>query len=100
MADTKLLKPEEEIFFTRPQLCVRWGGCSEKAITRVEKRLGLQPYRILRGIRYALSDILRIEAEGSTKPPKKFVGIRPHQRAELLRREQEEVGTPARVERK
>jgi hypothetical protein len=95
MADTKLrftpLKPEEEIFFTRPQLSVRWSGCSEKAIVRAEKRLGLQPYRILREVRYRLSDVLRIEAEGASRAPKKFVGVRPDQKAELLRREQEEL---------
>jgi hypothetical protein len=98
MADTKLrfapLKPEEEIFFTRAQLCQRWSGCSEKALLRAEKRLGLQPYRILRGVRYALSDILRIEAEGLAKMPKKFTGLRPDQKAELFRREREELSAP------
>ena len=66
MPDTNLrfgpLKPEEEKFLTRAQVCARWSGCSEKAVLRAEKRLGLKPYRILRGIRYALSDIMRIEA--------------------------------------
>ncbi len=95
MADTKLrftpLQPEEEKFITRAHLCARWDGCSEKALIRAEKRFGLKPYRILRGIRYALSDVLRIEAEGSSKAPKKFTGLRPAQKAELLRREREEL---------
>jgi hypothetical protein len=97
MPDTKLrftpLKPEDERFLTRAQLCARWSGCSEKALIRIEKRLNLTPYRILRGVRYALSDILRIEAEGSLKAPKRFVGLRPHEKAELLRREREELQT-------
>jgi hypothetical protein len=100
MADTKLrftpIRPEEEVLFTRAQLCERWSGCSEKALVRAEKRLGLRPYRILRGIRYALSDILRIEHEGVAKAPKNFVGLRPDQKAELLRREREELANPLR----
>jgi hypothetical protein len=81
----------DERFLTRPQLCERWSGCSEKALVRSEKRLGLQPYRMLRGVRYALSDILRIEAEASAKLPKRFTGLRPHEKAELLRLEREEA---------
>lgn len=99
MTDIRLdftpLKPEDEKFLTRAQLCARWSGCSEKALIRVEKRLGLKPYRILRGIRYALSDILRIEQEGSIKMPKRFTGLRPHEKAELLRRERETNETQA-----
>jgi hypothetical protein len=91
------LKPEEERFLTRVQLCQRWGGCSEKAVLRAENRLGLRPCRILRGIRYPLSDILRIETQGFGKMPKKFTGLRPDQKAELLRREREEVATPTRA---
>jgi hypothetical protein len=85
------ITPVTERFLTRPQLCERWGGCSEKALLRAEKRLGLHPYRILRGIRYALSDIIRIERDGTAKMPKKFTGLRPDQKAELLRREREEL---------
>jgi hypothetical protein len=84
----------EERFLTRPQLCERWGGSSEKALVRSEKRLGLQPYRILRGVRYALTDILRIEREGRAKMPKKFTGLRPDQKAELLQHEREELAKP------
>jgi hypothetical protein len=76
---------------TRPQLCERWGGCSEKALLRAEKRLGLSPYRILRGIRYALTDILRIERDGRAKMPKRFTGLRPDQKAALLERERQEL---------
>jgi hypothetical protein len=99
MQDTKLrfspLRPEEvgELFFSRQQLATRW-GCSEKAVLRCEKRLGLKPYRILRAIKYALSDIRRIEQESLAKPPRKFTGVTPAQKAELLRREREEAGTP------
>jgi hypothetical protein len=81
------------MFLTRAQLCQRWGGCSEKALLRAEKRLGLRPYRILRGVRYALSDIMRIEAEGLAKAPKRFTGLRPHEKTELLRREREDLST-------
>jgi hypothetical protein len=96
MADTKLrfspLRPEEvgELFFSRQQLATRW-GCSEKAVLRAEQRLGLKPYRILRAIKYRFSDIQRIEQESLSKPPRKFVGLRPDQKAELLRREKEEL---------
>jgi hypothetical protein len=100
MTDTKLrfspLDPREEQFITRAQLSARWAGCSEKAIVRAEKRLGLMPHRILRGILYAMSDVLKIEAEGSAKMPKRFTGLRPDQKAELLRREREEVTAPER----
>jgi hypothetical protein len=87
------LKPEDELFLTRPQLCTRWSGCSEKALIRVEKRFDLTAYRILRGIRYKLSDVLRVEAEGALRMPKRFVGLRPHEKAELRRREREELST-------
>ena len=83
MTDTKRFKPEDEKFLTRAQLCSRWGGCSEKALTRIESRLGLKAHRILRGVLYALSDVLRIEAEGSSKAPKRFSGVRPHEKAVL-----------------
>jgi hypothetical protein len=82
-----------ERLLTRPQLCERWGGCSEKALVRSEKRLGLVPIRILRGVRYALSDIQRIERDGRAKLPKKFAGVRPHEKA-LLQREREELSNP------
>jgi hypothetical protein len=85
------LKPEDEKLITRAHLCARWDGCSEKAVVRAEKRLGLQPYRILREIRYRLSDILRIEAEGSLRMPKHFSGVRPREKNELLRRERAEL---------
>jgi hypothetical protein len=84
---------EDERFFTRGQVALRW-GCSEKGVQRAEKRLGLQPYRILRGIRYRLSDIARIETESLQKLPKRFTGLRPDQKAELLQREREEVAMP------
>ena len=79
-----------ERLLTRPQLCERWGGCSEKALVRAEPRLGLEPIRILRGVRYALSNILDIERNGRAKLSKRFTGLRPDQKAELLRREREE----------
>ena len=88
---TTKLAPIEERFLTRPQLCERWGGCSEKALLRAEKRLGLSPYRILRGIRYALTDILRIERDGRAKMPKRFTGLRPDQKAALLESERQEL---------
>ena len=88
---TTELAPIVERFLTRPQLCERWGGCSEKALVRSEGRLGLQPIRILRGVRYRLSDILRIERDGESKLPKRFTGLRPHEKAELLRCEREEL---------
>jgi len=91
---TEISAAMAERLLTRPQLCERWGGCSEKALLRSEKRLGLEPIRILRGVRYALSDILRIEREGRVKLPKKFTGLRPDQKAELLRREREELAKP------
>src|SRR6516165_10059285 len=95
MTDRKLrftpLDSKEEGFITRAHLCARWDGCSEKAIIRAEKRLGLVPHRILRGVLYALNDVRRIEAEGSAKMPKKFTGLRPDQKAELLQREREEL---------
>ena len=73
---------EDERFFTRGQVALRW-NCSEKGVQRAEKRLGLQPYRILRAIRYRLSDIVRIEAESLKKLPKRFTGLRPAQKVEL-----------------
>ena len=85
-----------ERLLTRPQLCERWGGCSEKALVRAEPRLGLEPIRILRGVRYALSNILDIERNGRAKLPKRFTGLRPDQKAELLRREREEDDLPPR----
>jgi hypothetical protein len=95
MSDRKLsfspLGSKDEQFITRAHLCARWDGCSEKTIVRAEKRLGLAPHRILRGILYAMSDVLRIEAEGSAKAPKKFSGLRPDQKAALLRRERKEL---------
>jgi hypothetical protein len=41
-----------------------------------------------------LSDILCIEAEGRAKMPKKFSGLRPHEKAELLRRQREDTSEP------
>jgi hypothetical protein len=90
---------ENERFVTRGQVALRW-NCSEKGVQRTEKRLGLQPYRLLRAIRYKLSDVVRIEAESLEKLPKRFIGLRPDQKAELLRRQQEEVATPTRAERR
>jgi hypothetical protein len=58
---------------------------------RAEKRLALSPYRILRGVRYAISDILRIERDGRAKMPKRFTGLRPEEKAALLEREREEL---------
>jgi hypothetical protein len=80
---------EDERFFTRGQVALRW-GCSEKGVQRAEKRLGLQPYRLLRGIRYRLTDIVRIEEQSVGKLPKRFTGLRPDQKAELLRSERAE----------
>ena len=88
---TTELAPIVERFLTRPQLCERWGGCSEKAVLRAEKRLGLSPYRILRGVRYALTDILRVERDGRAEMPKRFTGLRPEEKAALLEREREEL---------
>jgi hypothetical protein len=99
MTDTKPrfspIRPEEvgELFFSRQQVATRW-GCSEKAVLRAEKRLGLQPYRLLRAIKYRLSDIKRVEQEALTKSPKPFTGIRPlrrDQKAALRHQEQEEL---------
>jgi hypothetical protein len=99
MRDTKLrftpLKDDEDFrerFLSRAEVGWRW-GCSEKAVLRAEKRLGLCPYRLLRAIKYRLSDVLRVEAEARAKLPKKFTGLRPDQKAELLRREREELST-------
>ena len=89
---------EDERFFTRGQVALRW-GCSEKGVQRVEKRLGLQPYRLLRGIRYRLTDIVRIEAESLEKLPKRFTGLRPDQKAELLQREREEAEKRSEIAR-
>jgi hypothetical protein len=50
-------------------LAKRW-DCSEKAVLRAEKRLGLHPYRFLRAIKYRLSDVLRVEREALQKMPK------------------------------
>jgi hypothetical protein len=94
MADTKLrftpLRPgeEDERFLPRSLLARRW-NCSEKAVLRAEKRLGLHPFRLLREIRYRLTDVVRVETESLTKMPKKFTGTRPvrkDQKAELLPR--------------
>jgi hypothetical protein len=88
-----------ERFLSRAEVGWRW-GCSEKAVLRSEKRLGLEPYRLLRAVKYKLSDVLRIEAEARFKLPKKFSGLRPEQRAELLQQEREEVAPPTRGERR
>jgi hypothetical protein len=93
--DFARLKEEDECFFSREQLAKRW-RCSEKSVLRAEKRLGLRPYRLLRGIRYKLTDIMRVEAEALKKMPKKFTGLRPDQKAELRRREREEISQPTR----
>jgi hypothetical protein len=87
------LSPAEEEFFSRARVAKRW-DCSEKAVLRAEKRLGLQPYRLLRAIKYKFSDILRVEAEASTRIPKKFSGLRPDQKAALLERERAELSEP------
>src|SRR5260221_12512708 len=83
---------EHERFLPRALVARRW-KCSEKNVLRAEKRLGLHPFRLLREIRYRLSDSVRIETESLTKMPKKFTGLRPHQKTELLRREREEVAS-------
>jgi hypothetical protein len=103
LADTALpftpqLEPRHEKFLSRTELATRW-GCSEKAVLRAEPRLGLEPHRLLRAIKYRLSNILRIEAESRARLPKKFVGLRPDQKAELLRREREELSKQASIEK-
>jgi hypothetical protein len=88
---SKPLEGDEDFrdrFLSRGELSWRW-GCSEKAVLRAEKRLGLEPYRLLRAVKYKLSDVLRVESEARIKLPKKFTGLRPDQKAELLRRERE-----------
>jgi hypothetical protein len=97
LSEAQLLPGEEE-FFSRAKLAKRW-DCSEKAVLRAEKRLGLQPYRLLRAIKYKLSDILRAESEATTKAPKKFTGLRPDQKAEPLRREREETEKRSEIAR-
>jgi hypothetical protein len=69
MPDSKLrfraLKDDDDFrerFLSRAEVGWRW-GCSEKAVLRAEKRLGLEPYRLLRAIKYKLSDVLRAESE-------------------------------------
>ena len=84
------LSPREDELLTRFDLAQRW-KCSEKSVLRAEVRVGLQPIRFLRGIRYRLSDVLQIEEAGSTRMPKKWVGLRPDQKEQLLRAEREEV---------
>jgi hypothetical protein len=84
------LAPAVEEFFSRTELAKRW-HCGEKAVLRAEKRLGLRPYRLMRAIKYKFSDILRVEAEGLAKMPKRFSGLRPHEKAALLEREREEL---------
>ena len=84
------LPAAQEEFFSRARLAQRW-RCSEKAIVRAEQRLNLPAYRLLRGVTYRLSDILSVENQGLARAPKTFVGLRPHQKAELLRREREEL---------
>ena len=99
MPDKKppLSKPElaacDDKLLLRFDVAQRW-KCSEKSVERTEVRLGLQPIRFLRAVRYRLSDILRVEREGAARMPKKWVGLRPHEKAELLRREREEVAQP------
>jgi len=88
---TEITAAIDERLLTRPQLCERWGGCPEKALVRCEAWLGLQPIRILRGVRYRLSNILQIEHNGEAKLPKRFTGLRLHEKAELLQREREEA---------
>jgi hypothetical protein len=87
---TEDLAPRDEELLLRYDVAQRW-RCSEKSVERAETRLGLQPVRVLRAVRYRLSDVLRVEREGFTRPRRKFTGLRPHERAELLRREQEEA---------
>jgi hypothetical protein len=99
MADKKLrfaplskddLDPRNDEMLVRSEVAKRW-DCSEKSVTRAETRLGLRPCRFMREVRYKFSDILRIEREGFARMPRKWTGLRPHEKAELLRREQEEV---------
>jgi hypothetical protein len=66
------LKDDEDFrerFLSRAEVSWRW-GCSEKAVLRAEKRLGLEPYRLLRAIKYRLSDLLRVEAQAHERLPK------------------------------
>jgi hypothetical protein len=86
------LDPGDDELLTRYVVAQRW-KCSEKSVERAEERLGLEPLRFLRGIRYRLSNILEVEKAGSARMPKKWTGLRPHEKAELLQREREEVGT-------
>jgi len=62
-----------------------------KGASRCEKTQGLHPYRFLRALRYALTDILRIERDGRAKMPKRFTGLRPEEKTALLEREREEL---------
>jgi hypothetical protein len=88
---------EDERLLPRSFVARRW-TCSEKAVERAEKRLGLQPFRLLREIRYRLTDIVRVEQEALLKAPKKFTGLRPvaplpAKKAELRHREAKEKST-------
>jgi hypothetical protein len=84
------LAPRDDELFDRSDLAKRW-KCSEKAVQRIEKRHGLPGCRIMRAVKYRLSDILRVEAEGLDKLPKRWTGLRPDQKIELLHREREEL---------
>lgn len=59
------LPPEKETFLTRRELAARHKVSIETLKRR--ERLGLLPaLRLGRGVRYRLSDILRIESEATT----------------------------------
>jgi len=85
------LAARDDELLLRFDVAQRW-KCSEKSVERAETRLGLQPIRVLRAVRYRLSDVLRIEREGVARLPKKWTGVRPSEKAQLQRaREEEEL---------
>jgi hypothetical protein len=97
MTDTKLrfsplpkeeLAPRDDELLLRFDVAQRW-KCSEKSVERAESRLGLRPIRVLRGIRYRLSNVLQIEEAGFTRMPRKWTGLRPSQKAELEQEREE-----------
>jgi len=74
------LAPRDDELFSRADLAKRW-KCSEKAVQRIEHRHGLPACRIMREVKYRLSDILRIERDGLSKPAKPWTGVRPQEKA-------------------
>jgi hypothetical protein len=90
------LNPLDDVMLERADLATRW-RCSEKSVLRAEQRLGLRPCRFLRGVRYRLSDVLRVEEQGFTRIPKKWVGLRPYQKEQLARAEREEASQQSSI---